>query len=57
MYSNAKHAQMTDAQMIQIMFEIVSLNALSIKISNDSLMHDLDRTFLVWIVKAIEMKK
>lgn len=57
MHSNAKHAQMTDAQMIQIMFEIVSLNALSIKISNDSLMHDLDRTFLVWIVKAIEMKK
>ena len=57
MHSNAKHAQMTDAQKIQIMFEIVSLNALSIKISNDSLMHDLDRTFLVWIVKAIEMKK
>ena len=57
MHSNAKHAQMTDAQMIQIMFEIVSLNALSIKISNDSLMHYLDRTFLVWIVKAIEMKK
>ena len=57
MHSNAKHAQMTDAQMIQIMFEIVSLNVLSIKISNDSLMHDLDRTFLVWIVKAIEMKK
>lgn len=57
MHLNAKHAQMTDAQMIQIMFEIVSLNALSIKISNDSLMHDLDRTFLVWIVKAIEMKK
>ena len=57
MHSNAKHAQITDAQMILIMFEIVSLNALSIKISNDSLMHDLDRTFLVWIVKAIEMKK